>query len=232
MLSADGEITAVDARNRVTVAEYDPATTEDGLHARAVYQVDDELAAGNDTVKDTLLDLVDRGELDATIVKQPFYLDESFDGGYDAGWRRFEGVVQLEGMEIDMTEFSYGSDPDNLELAQNGIAEATIDEGAYIDFKASEQYTCGTVDNDTAHREAWEDRYGAFDRFDSDTERGVYAAMLDGATFDGNPLDLSLYEEARDAYIDAAGVAPEQVIDNVVYEPDTFDTGNEQPLLA
>lgn len=197
-------------------------TYEDGdVEARLTYQVSETVEEGT-TVKDTLLDLVEQGDLDATIVKQPFYSPESFENAdgeeIDAGWQDgFYGVVQMEDMPMDMTEFSYGDDPDNMQLAMDDIDSIELDGGEYIDFESSEAYTCGVAEEQDAHRDAWESAYGEFDRFGSVTERGVYAAMMDGRTFEGAPLDLSLFEDARDAYIENAGLLPEETLDNVVY---------------
>ncbi len=208
-----------DSRDRILV---DVIESEDGGIAHLRYQVDSEVT-GEGTVKDTLLELVESGELDATIVQQPFYSPESFDldGEHvDAGWQDgFYGVVQMEGMSIDMTEFSYGASPGNLELAQDDINSVELEDGEYVDFEASEKYTCGVARDQKEHREAWTERYGEFDRFDSVTERGVYASLIEGYEFEGSTLDLTLYEDARTAYIEHRGVAPEQQIDNVTYRP-------------
>lgn len=191
---------------------------EEQSETRLTYRVDEDLAE-QDTVKNTLLELVERGDVEATIVKQPFYSPEAFgdDGEYhDAGWQDgFYGVVQLEGMDMDMTEFSV-----NGELAMDGIDSIAVDEGDHITFESSEEYTCGVAQNQEEHEAAWQDRYGIdMNTFDSVTERGVYAAMMEGYAFEGAPLDLSLYENAREVYVENVGRAPENVLDNVVYRP-------------
>lgn len=238
IVRGDGQLSE-ERRENVAVATYDSEEREDQTDGRAAMYIDETLAE-NGSVKDAMLDLVDRGELDATIVRQPFYSTEEFEDAdgetYEAGWQDgFHGAVQLEGMQIDMTEFSYGDDPDDLDLAMNDIASTDVDEDMYIDFRASEKYTCGAVEEDAEHREAWKERYDLSDdqmsRFESETERGVFGAMMEAVQddrygFEGASLDLSMYDDARDVFLEQTGVAPEHVLDNAVYdvEDDGFTT--------
>lgn len=196
----------------VVKAFYDPEENENGTSQRLLYTVD----AGG-TVKDTLLDLVDSGIIEATITRQPFYSPQPFekDGELVQGWTDAYAVVALDGMPIQMTEFSYGSDI--LHLAEDDIASVDVSPGDIVDFAAAEVYTCGTDrETTTAAQEAWEN-HDRYTWFDDDWERSIYAALADGYTFEGSPLDLSHAPRVREAYLEAFGEAPEDVFDNVVY---------------
>lgn len=207
-----GGLEAMVREENVLKAFYDPEENENGTAHRLLYTVEEE-----QTVRETLLDLVDRGLIDATITRQPFYSPEPFmkDGEIVEGWTDAYAVVALEGMPIQMTEFSYGAG--ELELAEDDIASVTVEPGEVVDFAAAQVYTCGTDGRTTAaSRDAWE-AHPRYEWFDDDWERSVYAALADGHAFEGRPLDLSHAPRVRDAYMDAFGVAPEDVFDNVTY---------------
>lgn len=196
----------------VLQAFYGPEENENGTTHRLLYRVEEEA-----TVKDTLLDLVDRGIIDATITRQPFYSPEPFvkDGELVEGWTEAYAVVAMEGMPIQMTEFSYGRG--DLDLAEDDIASVEVGPGDVVDFAAAHIYTCGTdTETVTAARSAWEE-HDTYGWFEDDWERSVYAALAEGHAFEGSPLDLSHAPRVRDAYMDAFGVAPEDVFDNVTY---------------
>lgn len=200
-------------RENVLKAVYDPEENENGTSRRLLYAVEEEA-----TVRETLLDLVERGIVNATITRQPFYSPEPFekDGQIVEGWTDAYAVVALDGMPIQMTEFSYGSD--TLELAEDDIASVTVEPGDMVDFAAAEVYTCGTDQETTAaSRAAWED-HDTYRWFDDDWKRSIYAALAAGYRFEGSPLDLSHAPQVREAYIDAFNHAPEDALDNVVYK--------------
>jgi len=168
------------------------------------------------TVVETLLDLADRGAVEATVVEQPFYAPGDYEKGEEsvaAGWSSGDWFVQLEDLDVMETEFLTGDDA--LTLAADGIDAETVGYGDRVVFEQSDDYSCGGLEPDEEMRAAWADRYRWFD---DGLERAVYAALAEGHAFRGAPFDLADgMEDVREAYMADFGERPEAVVDNVVY---------------
>lgn len=117
-------------------AEYLPEETDDGIHQRLVYKVEEEV--GGSTVKQVAEYLSETAPVEVEVEAQNFYSDEEFMMGgelKEPGEYTVHGF-DLEGMDENMTEFRV-----NNELAEDSIEHVEVETGDYVDFVEAEVYS-------------------------------------------------------------------------------------------
>ncbi|MDY6766522.1 MAG: hypothetical protein SVW77_04085 [Candidatus Nanohaloarchaea archaeon] len=206
----------------VIIEDYD-ADTADGLSQRVILQQPDELAQSDSTTAlDVVETLAEQGQVDVTVVEQPYRLGDE--------WVSVVQVGQVEGMDLDFVE-AYAGAPEETEIMQTTLDRYDVGEDEVVELR--ESYNHGHVggqgpsDEEMASiRAAWDDEYRWFDDWE---DRSAYALLADARQNDrnvvraGTPFDVSRTPEARSAYIDTFGVAPEDDLADVVYGQATSD---------
>ena len=117
-------------------AGYMPEQTEEGIHQRLVYQVEDQL--NGSTVKQVAEHLTETMPVNIEVEAQTFYSDEKFEMGGEVkepGEYTVHGF-DVEEMDENMTEYRV-----NNELAEDAIDHVEVETGDYVDFVEADVYS-------------------------------------------------------------------------------------------
>lgn len=122
--------------DNLMLAEYLPEQTEEGIHQRLVYRVEEEVAGS--TVKGVAEYLSETAPVQVSVEEKQFYSPEEFEmnGELKESGKYTVHGFDIDGMDDSMTEFRV-----NNELAEDSIEHVEVETGDYVDFVEAEVYS-------------------------------------------------------------------------------------------
>ncbi|MFB6202957.1 MAG: hypothetical protein ABEK01_00535 [Candidatus Nanohaloarchaea archaeon] len=142
LLREEDGLESTSERGGLVFASYDSDESERGIHQRLLYRVEEDALEGEaGTVSQVVEYLSSEGLLEAEVLSEEFYSDEPFEvNGEMMEPGRYEmEMVDVEGMDRSMTEFSVGySDPD---LAEDSAGAVEVRPGQVVEFTEAEVYS-------------------------------------------------------------------------------------------